>query len=141
MSKQTFVEPPTEEAVPTMPPAARTVAVRLLAAPVVYSLYFLVAYFLVEIGCTLGFLQGRVGGMSELTAVVVALTVVTVAAIVALGLPGYREWRQGRGARDDTGADAHRFASSAGVWLTLLFLLVTVATGIAQVVLSQCRWS
>ncbi|RIK57504.1 MAG: hypothetical protein DCC57_01825 [Chloroflexi bacterium] len=142
MSEQTQMGPSTEEITPTMPPAARRVALRLLGAPVIYSVYFLIAYFLVEIGCGLGFLQGRVAGMPALTAAVLALTVVALAAILAQGLPGYRQWRRARvGARDETGGDTQRFASGVGVWLTLLFLLVTLLTGIAEVVLSRCRWA
>jgi hypothetical protein len=129
-----------DESPPISTPAFRSVATRLLAAPVSYSLYFLIGYFGVEIACTLGFLQFSVAGMNAMVLTVLGLTALTLVVILLFGWPAYRQWRRARDIPDESGGDAERFAAAAGTGLALFFALLTVLTGVAVLTLNPCGW-
>ena len=119
--------------------SARRVSVMLLSAPVIHSVYFLVAYFFVEIACSLGLLQGQVLGMSGVKAVVVGFTLISLALIVATAWPSYRAWRQTDQRSEVAGENTVRFMALNGLWLALLFGLVTLLMGLAVFLLYPCR--
>jgi hypothetical protein len=113
----------------------------LLAGPLVWALYFLVVYTLGEFGCRGGWLQGRLLG---LPAPAVAVSALTVAALVIGALTTYRTYRQWatkHGEQDSPWFETeerNRFMLLAGWMLGALFTYLILLTGIPALVLPQC---
>ncbi len=121
-------------------PGSRWLWLRLLAGPILYAVYFMAAYLLVEAACTTGLLNFTWAGTNGVTVVVLALTVVALAAVLLSLVLNIRRWR-GLPQRDDpeTG-DPRRFVAQVGIMLDLLFALLVLATGAPALLLAPCGW-
>ena len=93
---------------------------RWLTGPIVWTVYFMAVYLLVEAACEMVVL-----GETAVLPVTLLLTFITLALIAAAG---YQAWR----IDDDT------FVNKSSVWLNTLFLLLTLAVGVAVLVLKPC---
>ena len=93
---------------------------RWLTGPIVWTVYFMGVYLLVEAACEMVVL-----GETAVLPVTLLLTFITLALIVAAG---YQAWR----IDDDT------FVNKSSIWLNTLFLLFTLAVGVTVLVLKPC---
>lgn len=118
----------------------RVLWVGLLTGPVVYALYFIVGYLLVEFACQTGFLQTSIGGVALYTVLVLLLTVVAALITALRGLSNLRLWRQRPPVTPDAPDSAVPFMLFGGVLLSLFFTTMILLTGIPFLVLHSCRW-
>lgn len=109
----------------------------LLGGPVVYSLYFMAVYLLVEAACRETLLQGTMWGLTGLQAAVLGLTLVAVVITLALAFLTYPD-EQNIGSEE--ARRNRRFMAQAGLWLSGFFVVVTVVTGVPILVLTLCSW-
>lgn len=112
----------------------------LMGGPVVYTLYFLAVYFLGEAACIADLLRYRVLGLEAISFWVLLLT---VAAAVMIGYGAwlaYGNWQQTQARTPDVGASYAAFMAFVGLWLSGLFTVLTVATGLPALFLVLCDW-
>jgi hypothetical protein len=112
----------------------------LLTGPIVYALYFIVGYLLVEMACQTGVLQTTVGGLSLYAVIVLALTLFAALVTLLTGLSNFRRWRQ-HAADHATDTDhASPFMVFGSLLLSILFTSLILLTGIPILVIQSCRW-
>jgi hypothetical protein len=116
----------------------------LLASPIIWGVYFLATYSLVEAACQSGFLDTPLVGLSALSVAVLLLTLIALLATLYAGWAAYHQWRtlnpqviENEVARQE--ALARHFMALSGVWLSALFSLTLLATGLPALVLSPCQ--
>lgn len=117
---------------------------RLLAGPLLYTVYFLLTYLAVEGACTLGWLAFDVGGTNGITVTVLVLTALALLAVLLsllLGLLRLRRLPRTAENTDPATGDADRFVARMGVMLDLLFVFLVLATGAPALLLAPCAWS
>lgn len=112
----------------------------LMGGPVVYTLYFLAVYFLGEAACLADLLRYRVLGLEAIAFWVLLLTVVAAAIIGYGAWLAYGNWQQTDKRSADDGASYAAFMAFVGLWLSGLFTLLTVATGLPALFLVLCDW-
>lgn len=112
----------------------------LMGGPVVYTLYFLAVYFLGEAACLADLLRYRVLGLEAIAFWVLLLTVVTAAIIGYGAWLAYGNWQQAQAHSADDGASYAAFMAFVGLWLSALFIGLTVATGLPALFLVLCDW-
>lgn len=112
----------------------------LMGGPVVYTLYFLAVYFLGEAACLADLLRYRVLGLEAIAFWVLLLTVVAAAIIGYGAWLAYGNWQQTTAQTPDDGASYAAFMAFVGLWLSGLFTLLTVATGLPALFLVLCDW-
>jgi|GEM_PF-953352 len=116
----------------------------LLTGPVVYALYFISGYLLVEFACQTGVLQSMLGGLSLVSVIVLGLTLVAALLTLLMGLSNFRRWRQHYGGNratvERTTQSAVPFMLFGGILLSILFTTLILLTGIPMLVLQSCRW-
>lgn len=96
----------------------------------VYVLYFSVVYLLGEAGCKIDTLGGTLTGPAWLVPTSVVLGIISIGVIVWMALLARR--------LSSYEEDAYHFAGKAGLLMSGLALITTVATLIATVVLQPC---
>jgi hypothetical protein len=120
--------------------------VQLLAGPVLWSVYFLLSYLLVEAFCQMGW-NFRILEMNGLSVILTALTVLAVVSASLFALKSYRAWKSLN--KDHKLMDEIREASRwsegplefvyfSGFLLSVLFTAVILVTGIPVLFLSPC---
>ena len=114
---------------------------RLLSGPIIYGVYFALAYLAVEAACRIGWLQFTVADTNGITVTVLALTVAAAAAVLVSLVVSALRWRRLRRNGRGEAADADRFVAQVGMLLDALFLLLILATGAPVVLLAPCAWS
>jgi uncharacterized membrane protein YidH (DUF202 family) len=112
----------------------------LLTGPVVYALYFVVGYLLVETACQTGVLQTAVGGLSLYSIIVLVLTLVASLITLIMGLSNFQRWRQHALSRGGDPDSAVPFMIFGSVLLSVFFTSLILLTGIPVLVLQSCRW-
>nr|AGC71490.1 hypothetical protein [uncultured bacterium A1Q1_fos_1880] len=112
----------------------------LMGGPVVYTLYFLAVYFLGEAACLADLLRYRVLGLEAIAFWVLLLTVVAAAMIGYGAWLAYGNWQQTDDRSGDDGASYAAFMAFVGLWLSGLFTVLTVATGLPALFLVLCDW-
>ena len=118
----------------------RSLWVGLLTGPVVYALYFISGYLLVEYACQTGILQSALGGLSLYAIIVLLLTLVAALITLLTGLSNFRRWRRRPPVRPDAPDSAVPFMLFGGVLLSVLFTTMILLTGIPFLVLQSCSW-
>ena len=111
----------------------------LLAGPVIYALYFIIGYLLVEFACNTGVLQRTVGGLSFYAVLVLALTLLAALITLLTGLSNVHRWRRHTVSSGEP-ESALPFMLFGGVLLSLFFTSLILLTGIPVLVLQSCRW-
>jgi hypothetical protein len=114
---------------------------RLLAAPVIYTVYFFLTYLAIEGACTLGWLAFDVGGTNGITVTVVALTLAAFTAVVASLLLGMARLRRLPAGEDPQTGAPDRFITRMGIMLDVLFAFLVLATGAPALLLAPCAWT
>jgi hypothetical protein len=115
----------------------------LLAGPLIWSVYFMAGYALVEFACKLGLLRFNLLGLSAVSAIIIGLTLVALLATLYAGFVAYQKWQRMRRDESDQ-VDRGRaekspmFMALAGVLLSGLFALLILLTGIPALVLRPC---
>ena len=112
----------------------------LMGGPVVYTLYFLAAYFLGEAACMADLLRYRVLGLEAISFWILLLTVVTAVVIGYGAWLAYGNWQQTNERTRDDGASYAAFMAFVGLWLSGLFTVLTLATGLPALFLVLCDW-
>ncbi|MGQ0603929.1 MAG: hypothetical protein ACT4QE_19790 [Anaerolineales bacterium] len=123
-------------------PRNRWLLIGLLTGPVVWAVYFLVAYLVGEFGCLSGALQFAVLGVPAVTAIVTLLTAIALIAVLIAGWKTFEVWQQMK-ALDDTEAAGReqartRFLGFGGLLLSGLFAYAILLNGVPALVLRPC---
>lgn len=116
----------------------------LMGGPVVYSLYFLAVYFLAEAACMADLLRYRLLGLEAISFWVLLLTLVA-AALTGYGTwLAYHIWCETRNPVGQGAGQAQRsyqpFMAFIGLWLSGLFTVVILLTGLPALFLVLCDW-
>ena len=111
----------------------------LLVGPVIYALYFITGYLVVEFACNTGVLQRTVGGLSFYAVLVLALTLLAALITLLTGLSNMHRWRR-HAVSNGEPESAEPFMLFGGVLLSVFFTSLILLTGIPVLVLQSCRW-
>lgn len=114
----------------------------LLSGPVVYSIYFAAGYFFAEATCTADLLRFRVLGLEAISFWIVVLTLAAAAITGYSTIMAFGNWRRTRG-EDESPAPERSyppFMAFVGAWLSGLFTLFIVMTGVPALFLPLCDW-
>lgn len=130
----------TQASSPRSEPSDRFLWVSALSGPVIWSIYFLIGYLVVEAICKTSFLSTTI-----LVPIIVALTVIAAAATVYMGLLSYRIWRASGEEGELHGEEFRnkyhsRFMTFIGLILNALFAITIVLTGIPVLYLPLCHY-
>ncbi len=114
----------------------------LASGPIVYSLYFITGYLLAEASCAADLLRYRVWGLEAISFWITVLTVVAAAITGFSTVVAFRHWRRTR--MDDEAANPARsyppFMAFVGAWLSGLFTLFILLSGVPAFFLVLCDW-
>jgi hypothetical protein len=116
-----------------------------LGGPVIWSIHFLLSYIWVEFACRarLLVLDSTILGLTVLSLSVLALTLIAVLAALYVGWSAYRVWQRIRESQETNeleawGVESRRFMAFSGMFLSALFSLVILLTGLPALVLGPC---
>ena len=141
-------------------PARRVLWYSLLSGPIIYMVYFLIAWLLTEFACEGDALNFSVGPLNGVSFVLALITSVALIALIVSAAVAWHAWRQRSGHNprivdvdDMDGADPVHVAESeeipegtgammalTGFGLNVLFAVVTFMSGITGFVLVACDW-
>ena len=116
----------------------------MVGAAIAWALHFYLIWAVTEMGCRLGVGRSDIAGVSVIDALVLLMTLVGGAVIVAAGLTAYRNWRAvSGGTLDDNevqGRSAGRasFMSILGMAFAVIFMVVVIYTTVPVFVLPTC---
>ena len=110
----------------------------LLAGPIVYSLHFMLVYFVVEAACVENLLRFTWLGLNGISWVVVALTILAALLNGLAGLLAYRNWQQRKESEGGTRGSYAPFMALVGVSLNALFTVTILVTGLPALFLQPC---
>ncbi len=122
---------------------SRTLWLGLFFSPVVWSIYHLVGYFLVEAACMTTLLGFDLGGISALLLVLIVLTVIALAAMIWNAWWSYRSWRYFAAVNPEEefplqAYDRDEFLALSGLLLSGTFILLILLTAYPFFVLDPC---
>jgi MFS family permease len=126
------------------PPEARRRWLALLISPVAWIVYFTLVYLVDETSCNLYFFRSTIGGVTAVTLIFLALTLLTLLACLLGGYLGRRIARPVAEAAERTDSERTTeesrdlFIGRAAQMLAALFGLLTVGIGVAVMVLPVC---
>ncbi len=109
----------------------------LLLGPVVYSLYFLAVYLLVEAACRENLLVFTRWGLDGLVVAVLGLTIAAIVLLLIGMLVSYGN--QSAKLSEEAQANQH-LIRQMGLWLSGFFVVVTLVTGVPILFLELCSW-
>ncbi len=110
----------------------------LLAGPVVYSLHFMLVYFVVEAACRTDLLRFSFWGLNGIALMVVTLTLLAALINGLAGGLAYRNWHARKESEDGTRGSYAPFMALVGVSLNALFTVTILVTGLPAFVLQPC---
>lgn len=114
----------------------------LLNGPIVYSLYFVIGYFFAEATCKVDLLRYTVLGLDAISFWIVVLTVASAAITGYSTVVAVRTWQRTRS--DDESPRAERsyvpFMAFVGAWLSGIFTLSILLSGVSAFFLVVCDW-
>lgn len=115
----------------------------LLTGPIVWSVYFLVVYAIVEVACWAGLQGSDLEGLNALSFIVLGLTFAALLITFYFGFLAYRTWqRMSRHTANYAGQSQAEqrsgFMAFAGVLLSGLFALTILLNGIPALILRPC---
>ena len=116
------------------------IAAHLLAGPVLYSLYFILGYLLVEAGCATAFLDSPLFGLNAEVAVTLALTTITGLILLVETVVVLRRWLRYRHAEESEHEMRKPFIWMGSFLMNVLFLVMTLVTGASTLMLDPCTW-
>jgi hypothetical protein len=113
----------------------------LLSGPVVYSLHFLLVYFLVEAACRADWLRFELLGLNGISVWVIVLTVIAALVTLYSGLVAWRNWRRIKQQETERLEGYAGLMSFSGVWLNGIFAGLILLTGLPALWLVVCDWT
>lgn len=131
-------------------PSARSLVIGMLAGPVVWIVYFMIGYLLIEAACKTPLFGFSLAGLRGISIVVIGLTLVALAVVVWAGRMAYHNWQQLRHEVEpeteaETALSAEwlsvghgRFMAFTGLLLNSLFAIIIFATGLPALLLWPC---
>ncbi|MDX1663977.1 MAG: hypothetical protein R3272_09295 [Candidatus Promineifilaceae bacterium] len=142
---------PAERHPQLQPLSRRELTVGVLVGPVLFSVLFMIVYFVAAAACQTGILLAPLFGLPLLIWLVILLSLATLALILVRARRLYRHWRALRGAahapeRRSLAAgtveeeNVEQFLSLLAASLNLLFIVATISLIIALLVLEPCEW-
>lgn len=112
------------------------------SGPIVYSLYFVIGYFFAEAACVADLLHYRLFGLEAISFWVIVLTLMAAAITGFSTVVAFRHWWRTRG--DDEAYEAELsyppFMAFVGAWLSGLFTLFILLSGVPAYFLVICDW-
>jgi hypothetical protein len=123
--------------------AVRLLWTNLLAGPIIWVVYFILGYSVVEAACYLNILQNTLLGFKAISIVIVGLTLLASLITLGMGFLAYRHWQQLRGyeeaesSPEQTG-DYRHFMLRGGMVLSGLFAFIIFITALPVFWLSPC---
>lgn len=113
------------------------------SGPIVYSLYFVIGYFFAEAACTADLLRYRILGLEAVSFWIIVLTLVAAAITAFSTVVAFRHWWRSR--TDDMDAVPPEqsyppFMALIGAWMSGIFTLHILLTGIPALFLVLCDW-
>ena len=116
-----------------------------LGGPVIWGIHFMVSYVWVEFACraNLLVLNSTILELTVLSWIVLALTLIAVLAALYVGWSSYGAWRQIQESQETNeleawGVESRRFMAFSGMFLSALFSIVILFTGLHALVLGPC---
>jgi|SRR5687767_4272452 len=116
-----------------------------LGGPVIWGIHFMVSYVWVEFACraNLLVLNSTILELTVLSWIVLALTLIAVLAALSVGWSSYGAWRRIQESQETNeleawGVESRRFMAFSGMFLSALFSLVILFTGLPALVLGPC---
>jgi hypothetical protein len=127
-------------------PLARDNPFSIIAAPVVWSAYFLVVYVANAIACAKGLTDARIAGINAVDLIVAASTAVTLGLLLALAWVSWVRFKPLMDARDNIHEHdrelsikgRRRFMALAGLLQAALAILATVYVGLPVLLVPKC---
>lgn len=125
---------------------SRMLWVQLLAGPVLWSVHFLISYFLVELSCQTGW-SFTLLGLSGLSFILILLTVLALIATALFSLKSYHSWKGidgNRSLREELRESSRwsegpvEFMYLTGFLLSILFTVAIIAVGVPVIFLQPC---
>jgi hypothetical protein len=114
----------------------------LASGPIVYSLYFLIGYFLAEAACVADLLRYRIFGLEAISFWITVLTASAAAITLFSTVVAFRQWWRTR--EDDEATAAERsyppFMAFVGAWLSGIFTIFILLSGVPAFFLVICDW-
>jgi hypothetical protein len=109
----------------------------LLASPIAWSVYFIFVYLLIEAACGIGLLRGAA------EALVLIGMLPTLAIIIYAARQGQSVQKQADSAETEAKEEINpshmqQFAGQVGLWLGVVFVLLTLAVGVTALALQPC---
>lgn len=108
----------------------------LLASPISWAVYFTAVYLLVEAACNIGLWRNA--------AATIILVLMVPTLIITAGVT-YQSWQATQNREpvaDPSGEvnheDTNYFIGQVGVWLNLLFVILTIGVGVTAFALQPC---
>jgi hypothetical protein len=116
----------------------------LLGGPVIWAAHFTIVYAVASTSCQLGFLIDRtLLGLNALTAVLIIITIVAIAAMVYGIFLTYRNWqrltddrREGVGQPE---RNRQRFMAFSGLALNVIFIVSVILTLVPSFFFHPCQ--
>ena len=116
-----------------------------LGGPVIWGIHFMVTYVWVEFACraNLLVLNSTILELTVLSWIVLALTLIAVLAALYVGWSSYGAWRRIQESQETNeleawGVESRWFMAFSGMFLSALFSLVILFTGLPALVLGPC---
>jgi hypothetical protein len=111
-----------------------------LAGPVAWSIQLMVNYMLAEVACQSNLLSGSLLGFGMAAIIMTGVTLAMLLLTLAGGWVSYRLRRELGEEEAARGRSYQRsaFIAKTGIYLTLIFLLLIVISGIPPLVLEMC---
>tara|TARA_Y100001949_G_scaffold169754_1_gene170083 strand:- start:50854 stop:51279 length:426 start_codon:yes stop_codon:yes gene_type:complete len=130
---------PIEQQPPEAPPQERDTLWLITFSPTIWAAHFLLSYQAVSVWCAK--VAGRSGELGDIR---LAIGVLTLIALVGIGLTGWKGWRHhsfghATAPHDfDTPGDRHRFLGFATLLLSGLSFVATIFVALSVVFIRSC---
>ena len=117
--------------------AINNYSLHFLLSPVAWGVYFTAVYLLVEAACNIGLLREYVVGLT------LFFTVLTLGLVL---FSAYKSWQLQSTVTtemadlesEENPVETRRFAAWVGLWLSGLFVILTLGVGVTALVLQPC---
>jgi hypothetical protein len=120
----------------------------LLAGPIIWSVYHVLAYFIVEAACRRGILMGETLGINTLILIIVILTLAALAGILYAAYISY-QWagtltgrpqraEASRGETQPGREDRRRFIGMVSSWFNFVLVLGVLVDVLPLLVIGPC---
>ena len=121
----------------TTPQQAQKERAALLVSPIAWSIYFMTVYLLIEAACGIGLLREAAEALI-LIGMLPTLAVIIYAAWQGRSVQKQPDRREIEAREEINPAHMKEFSGQVGLWLSGVFVLLTLAVGVTALVLPPC---